>query len=383
MIYADLFDAGTELRKLPADVPGMDEAWWINSGWEQSFFEYGQGGRIAELNARMMNVQDLDVRPWPEPLPGKMWIDNTHRYRRLGTDGLQFRLSMWDRIPDIYLLAPAGGPLLKTQTVPSAILNPVEGRLLREMSWREIQAAAENPGEWIRLDTLNESEGTQLQEPLALAVRGIRGPVIPGIEDQSLFAPFDLSLGADVYRAIDDAGAEVPLERAWMYPRGRYSLFLRPRNWHYSVIVYAVFLYVSWFEMYTVVTPFTHAWYDRPPVYPLRHNILETSPATNDAAVVWQFEHSQAAADLTQQIFEAQWWTLCDAFIFQSIELVQMWVDRVPPASREVILGVTRVDQATGAESRVWVENRRNMSAEYPQQQIAFFEDVPWWIGEE
>jgi hypothetical protein len=383
MIYASLFDAGTELRKLPADVPGMDEAWWINSGWEESFFEHASGRRIAELNARMQNIQNLQVRPWPEPMPGKMWIDNTHRYRRFGFDGLKFRMSMWDRIPDTFLLAPAGDPELVTQTVPSPILEPVEGRLLRELSWREIQARAENPGEWYRLDTLNESEGTQLQEPLALAFRGIRGPLVPGIEDQSLFAPFDLALGESIYRAVDESGVEVPLERAWLYPRGTYDLYLRTRKWRYNVIVYATFLYISWFEMYTIVTPFVHMWYDRPPVYPLRHNILETSPGTNDAAIVLQFEQSQAAADLTQQIFQAQWWTLCDAFIFQSVERVEMWVNRMPPAKREVILGVSRIDQATGAESRVWVENRLNMTTVYPVQQIAYFEEVPWWIGEE
>jgi hypothetical protein len=149
------------------------------------------------------------------------------------------------------------------------------------------------------------------------------------------------------------------------------------------VIVYVVFIYIGWFETYEVLLPFPHLWYDRPPVYPLRHNILETNADTNDAAIVWQFEHSQAAADIEQQIFDAQWWTPCEVFIFKNVEKVVMWVNRVPPAKREVILGVGRVDQATGAESRVWVENRYNMTSAYPVQQIAYFQEVPWWIGEE
>jgi hypothetical protein len=381
MIYASLFDAGTELRRQPADVPGCDTAWWTDAHFEESIFEYRKRSKTLHQNEKMRDADPMEIRPWPEPMPGKMWVDHTARYTWNGLDGLSLNLYHVDRIAGDFPPLPAGAAQLITNPKPE--VDRAEGRTLRELTWREVRDAAETPTDWYRLDTLNESQGTQLTEPLALIVPEARGSIALEMVNQSLFDPFDLRKGTEWYRATDDNGEAFTgdvSEYLYLYPRGRYNLYFRPRRWRYYVVVYAVFIYISFFELFPVTTAFTHAWYDTAPRYPIRHNILNTNPGSTDPAILWQFEHSQAAADLTHQIFEAQWWTPCEAFIFSSIELVQMWVYREAPRKYENVLGIGRVDQATGRESRVWIQNLNDRDDDYPREEIAFFEQVPWYI---
>jgi len=375
MIYGRLYDGGTDLRTLPADVPGLDTAWWVGSGWEQSIFEWGH--HTADLNARMASLEPLIVRTWPEKMPRKMWVDATPRYRWNSLDGLRFNLHQVDRITDDHPPLPAGDPVLRAD--PSELLRPEDGRLLRELDWREIRDQAEDPTEWYRLDTLNEAGGTKLKEPLALRVRGTRGPLALELPDQSLFAPFDLS-HPERYRVFDEEGNELSAAAMYLNPRSVSSLYLRPRWWRFYVVVYAIFWYISIFELLPVRYVFPKAWYDRPPVYPIRHNILEAAPATTDPGVLFQFEHSKAAAELTDEIFDAQHFGLCEAWIFGYIELVQMWIERAAPRRGETVLGIGRIDQATGRERRVWVRPRAHQDSIYPQTDVAFFEQVPWYI---
>ena len=375
MIYARLFDGGTDLRKLPASVPGLDTAWWVGSGWEQSIFDWGN--RTAQLNALMASLDPLTVRTWPEQMPRKMWVDATNRYHWNSLDGLRFNLHHVDRITEQYPEMPAGDPEWRDDL--SELLQPEDGRIHRELAWREIRERAEDPNEWYRLPTLNESGGTKLKEPLALRAQGPRGALALELPDQSLFAPFDLS-HPERYRVFDNAGNEIDQSAMYLYPRSTSNLYLRPRWWKYYVTVYAIFWYISVFELFALRYVFTKAWYDRPPIYPIRHNIMESTPASTDPAVLWQFEHSNAAAELTREIFDAQHFGLCEVVVFGFIELVQMWIERAAPRRSEAVLGIGRVDQATGRESPVWVRARSNQDSLYPTTDIAFFQEVPWYI---
>lgn len=392
MIYARLFDGGTELRIQAADEPGLDVAWWTDArAFEESVFDYRGRDNMEAQNAtvekRTALTADREVRAWPTVFPGHSWIDWTPRYRWEGIDGLKLNL----HYPERYIGGqefpglPAGELELKSQDVPSPDTDRREGRLLRERSWRETRELIagmeleEDPAP-IRLDTLNEKHGTQLQEPLALRCRGERGSVVLELPDQSLFDPFDLR-HPERYKITDETGTELVGDFAYLNRRGFYNLHLRPRRWKYFVTVYAIFWYVSFFELFPVRQVFTQAWYDRPPTYPLRHNLHGMTVFSVDPAVLWQFEHSQAAADLSRQIFEAQWWTYSEAMIFASVELVQMWIERAAPRFNETVLHLERIDQVTGSSYSVFVKNTASdstLNGLYPTQDIAFFQEVPW-----
>jgi hypothetical protein len=381
--YAALFDGGRGLRVQAADVPGLDTAWWVDGRiFEESIFDYGFRRNTIPQNELMKSTAGLPVRQWGEDLPGHMWIDNTNRYPWTGVDGLKMNLYHVDRVAGDFPLLPAGEvPYLEDPDDPE--VDRAAGRFLREFDYQEIQNDAENPSEWYRLPTLNEQGGTQLREPLALVVPEVRGAIALELVDQSLWDPFDLRQG-DRYRVRtnNDEILEGDAADEWRFlqPRGVYRLTLRPRRWRYFVTCYVIYVHISFVELYYVREVFTQAWYDIPPCYPLRHNIIDADVIGGDPAVFWAFEHSQAAADLTDQIFDAQYWTLSEAHIFHHVELVQMWISKAPPRKHEYVLGIERLDVSGTEPSRVWLEHTRDLSSEYPQQQIAFFQEVPWYI---
>lgn len=392
MIYARLFDGGTELRIQAADEPGLDVAWWTDARvFEESVFDFGQRRNTQAQNAVVENVsrrvggsQDRTVRAWPDPFPSHSWIDWTARYRRTSTDGFALSIHYPERFigGQGFPVLPAGELEFDPSLTPSPDTERETGRLLPERSWRdvrELHAGMEDPESYVRLDTLNEAGGTRLQEPIALRIRGERGSVVPVLPDQSLFDPFDLR--EDRYRFIGPDGQVLGRDFAYLNPRGFYNLHLRPRRWKFFVTVHAIFWHISWFELFPVREVFSQAWYDRPPTYPLRHNLHNFNIFTTDPAVLWQFEHSQAAADLTDQIFDAQWWSLSEAHIFGFVELVQMWIERAAPRKGETVLVVERIDQATGRTFPIAVQNAASDSVlddAYPTQDIAFFQEVPW-----
>lgn len=382
MIYASLFDAGTDLRRRPSNLPGLDTAWAPDANFEERTVEFVYDRKVEYQNAQMRELGPVNVRAWPVTMPRKVWLDRTHRYAWNGTDGFGFNLYHVDRVAGDFPPIPGGDPRLELNADDPEV-ERAAGRLLREYDWREVRARAEVPADWYRLDTLNESGGTVLEEPLGLRIPDVRGAVALELVDNSLFAPFDLRQGTDRYLAVDAENrplADPNGERLYLHPRGRYNLYLRPRRWRWFVTVYATFYYISIFEFFPVTLVFPKAWYDTPPRYPMRHRILDTSPDSTDPAIVDAFDSSRAAADLRSEILDAQYWTPCEAFVFGDIELVQMWLERYPPRRDEYALGIGQVDDATGKESLTWIRNRLNLDAAYPKQTIAFFENVPWFI---
>jgi hypothetical protein len=390
MIYARLFDGGTELRTQPSDVPGLWRGWWTDvRAYEESVFDYRLRTNTEEQNAAMEKrttlTTDRVLHAWPNLFPGHSWIDWTTRYRDTSLDGFRLELSYPERFiggqefPGI----PAGELSFRPDQTPSPDTVREEGRLIRERSWREtreLQAELGNPETFVRLDTLNESGGCQLKEPIALRARGNRGSVVLTLPDQSLFDPFDLRY-PDRYLVIDENGSELGRDFAYLNPRGFYNLHFRPRRWKFYVVVYCIFWHITFFEIYPVREVFTQAWYDRPPTYPYRHNLHNFNIFSIDNAVLWQFEHSQAAADLSRQIFEAQYWTLSVAHIFGGVELCQMWIERAAPRRGETVFVLERVDRAIGRSYPVFVKNKASdatLENLYPTTDIAFFQEVPW-----
>lgn len=385
MIYATLHDAGTQLRTQAATVPGCDLAWWTDSRlFETSIFEIRE--RVAAQNAFMADLAGRKVRPWPLELPAHAWVDWTPRYEYSGTDGLALDLHHLDYYSPYRPIRPLGEVRFRTNNV-YPILHPADAQLARELTVRETAESQAVPSDWYRLPTLNESGGTQLREPVALRVQAPRAPVLLTMPDNSLWTPFDLTAGPDRYRAVtvgeggqvvDIPEDEVAAALA-LHPRGRYRLHLRPRRWRYYVIVYAVYYYISFFDFFPVAQAVSLAWYDQPPKYPTRHNVL--SGNDSDPGINWQFEHSNAAAELRTELYAHQWHTLSEAFVFGYIDHTEMWAYRYWPFAGEYVLGVERLDEVTGRRSAVWAVTRSDESSRYPQSLIYYDPTVPFYVA--
>lgn len=383
-IYAGLYDAGTTLRKQRTH-PGADTAWWTDDRlFEDRIFDLGT--KIPQQNEAMRDLAGLDVAPWPDRFPSHVWIDWTNRYEHRGADpgdGLALNLYQLDQISDLYPPLPGGE--LRYNYTPDHLLDPEEARLLPELTWREIRARAPEPTDWYRLDTLNEAGGTQLKAPMALVVDGARNPVVLELPDNSLFTPFDMRDGSARYRLIDgDTGLELTADQLdagamALLPRGHYNVYLRPRRWRYFVVVYAVYLYVSLFETFYVNTAVSYAWYDRPPTYPIRHDVLN-HPTGGDGGIWWQFEHSMAAAQIRTEIFDNQWNTFSEAFVFSHIDHTELWAYRYWPLPGEYVLGVERVDHSTGRGSTVWAQTLNSEKTRYPQELIYYDPEIPFYV---
>jgi hypothetical protein len=382
-IHATLHDAGTILRKQRYH-PGADTAWWTdNRLFEDRIFDLGE--KIPQQNAAMRDLAGMDINPWPETFPAHVWVDWTNRYEWRGGDGgdgLGLDLYQLDQIADKY--PPLPGGTVRLDLDGSHITDPVHGRLVPSLTWREVRDRAPDPTEWYRLDTLNETGGAGLQAPLGLVVDGARNPVVLAMPDQSLFTPFDLRDGSSRYRLVDQDGQQLPDAQLdagalALNPRGHYRLWFRPRRWRYFAVVYAVYLYISFFEMFYVSTAVSYAWYDRPPTYPVRHNVL-ANPSGGDGGINWQFEHSLAAAQIRRELFDNQWWTFSEAFVFHHIDHTELWAYRYWPLAGEYVVGIERVDDSTGRGTAVWAMTKANEQSRYPQELIYYDPEVPFYV---
>ena len=137
-----------------------------------------------------MAADPVTVEPWPEPMSSHVWVDWSERYEADGNDGLSVNLHYVDRISESSVLVSAGEAAF-TRT-PEQLISASDYRFTRSLTWREVQARADDPAAWLRLDTANEIGGTFLRAPLELAFDRLRGASYHlELPDQSLFTPFD------------------------------------------------------------------------------------------------------------------------------------------------------------------------------------------------
>ncbi len=379
MITVLPYDAGTLPVRAVSHVPGCDLGYYREADFEEGQTE----DRHEAQNAAMRVVTPWPMRPWLEPMPGKMWVDVDRRHQAEGDEGLRFNLYHRDSLDDAFSLVPAGAGRLKLAPQPE--LEPTDAAVTSELGRSEVTQRSTEWDELVcRLDTLNESGGTALREPLLLVWDGLCGPAYRlELADNTLFAPFDLRRGLEGYLGVDAAG--VPLldeaAQAWLdlTVRGRYALYLRPRRWRWVVTVLAHFFTVSAFESYPNDELFIRTYFDRPPVYPWRHDVVHTSQVTDledfwgnrrsyDQGVEWSFDHSREAASLRSEIVGQQYTMgACFAYILLGCEAPVITLWRHPPRVGEIVLGLGRLDLATGAEdSRVWFVQRAVAQVLYP-----------------
>lgn len=383
----ELFDAGSVLTKVPwMDTPGMENAYFRAMDMEYQFPATLQNQINSDLITTPVRT---DLLPWPEKFPNRCWIDWTPRYE--GEDGgLQIGTLRYDFMSARWNFVPAEMTQIPTDASYSPVLNPNDTRIADAKTVAEVAAEGEHPTEWLRLPLYNEQGGKdygycQLESPTSVVQNFHQSNEYRFVVNYSpLFAPVDLT-HPEWYQAVNSDGVPVPDRDRWlsMRPDGRYRLYLRPANWRWTVTVWANYLYVSFFEMFTTRLIFTTAYFDRPPIYPRRHDLIHTTQTADweymgnmystDAGISWAFDLSRGAMQLRHEIIDSQWWTQSEAFIFLNNEQasIAMWL--WPPEPGDIVFGLGQVDNATGHEQVIWFKQVVDLTDEYPRTVIGSY----------
>jgi len=385
VIRAELYDVGTRLIKAThLSPPGMDAAYYRETDME---YDWPQE-RTGEIREAVLGSEKrIELRPWPEPFPGVMWIDYTNKY--IGVKGgLQLGMYNLDLFTNSFEPLPKNTSQITIGADYSPDTNRADARMGDMRSVEDVVASQPEPTKWLRVPLLNErGSGTGLETPATLIQECHTGAAFALDGNYSpLFTPFD-TREPDLYDMVDDNGNPVPEEKKLAYltlsEGAFYRLYLMPAKWRWVATVVAHYIYISWFEMFPTDEIFTKAWFSRPPIYPVRHNVMYTKdeymfeynyvlhsydPGVNDG-----FDRSRGSATLRFWIIDAQWWTLSEAYIFQANDDCSLVIWQHPPDPGDVVLGIGRVDFPGGQEERLWLIQRQDVSQRWPNTVVGIF----------
>jgi hypothetical protein len=388
-IWAEFYDAGTTMVIDPlVSVPGMDQGYYREIDMEYKW----PGERAGEINDDLINTPLRgEYRPWPDPFPWRMWVDYTKRYE--GADGgLKTDLYHWEYLTSSTIIAPSSLAQIEDPAVYEPNIERRYARMTNSPTTEEIAAAnlwRSNPTEYLRRLLYNEAGSKHgvncdLLQPLVMNHAAHYGYEFKLVLDYNpIFAPVDMR-HPEWYDLLDENGQQLPDEikehRLSLLNNGAYRLYLRPANWRWVGKVYANYLYVSWFEMFPTREVFTTAWFNRPPIYPWRHDLIhstQTAPIeylhnyySIDYGIEYGFNSSRGAQFLRDQIISAQWWRMSEAYIFTGNDPATLILWLYPPEQGDIVLGVGELDHITGAEKMFWVRQNRDLTDEYQRTVI-------------
>ena len=380
MIWAELRDGGTAARISRGTAPGMDSLTW-HPLREYEEASPGEHDRVDVQNAGMVATDPETVAPWPLDVPHQAPVDVTPRY-----DGLTFVLHELNApsTTEPYGPLPGGAAAFTSTPLPTIRQQAAIGRLA---TMAELQALPTGGTDYIRQPYGNESGNCALVEPALLRWTGGKNQRFAvELEDNDLFTPFDLS-DPDRYLWVDDdlKPVEHGEQFARVGDRSYLILYLRPRRWRWFVRVIAHYLYISWFEEVPNDEIFLEVYFDRPPFYPFRHDVLHTADDLTwwhewegemlafDAGVEYAWNHSLAADDMRDQILDQQWYSLCIVYVLIGVEPAAITLARMPPRMGDIVAGVGRRDKLSGVETRIWAVQKNDDDGTYPQQPIGKF----------
>ena len=394
MIWAEMFDAGTTLVIDPlADVPGMDSAYFRSLDMEYQF----PTQRQDDINQLIVDTPFSGfLRPWPDGFPWRMWMDYTDRHRG-DYGGPKFTFYHWDDFSGNYDPVPAA----TSQVINASLYDPTQRDDLRTTDWltsAEIVAAegSPDPTTWLRLPLRNEPGGRDghrcdLLNPVVINQFAQGGPHYKVQGDYNpIYAPFDLR-HPEWYDPVDSQGNPMDLglhgfdknQLMSVLNNSTTKLYVRPANWRWVPTVKAYYYYVSWFEFFLTFQMFTTAWFDRPPIYPHRHDLIHTTRTADlewdhtfwstDAGIDDGFNRSRGAQFLRSQIIDAQWWTYSEAFVFARNDPAKLYLWLWPPEAGDIVLGIGTTDHITGAEQTVWFKQNRDLTDEFPRMIIGAY----------
>lgn len=379
MITLRHYDAGTRLTAVAGGVPGMVEPRYL----EVRMYETRLGDNAEWINEWLRQIHPgVEIAPWPEDMPRKAWVDVTNRYIDVD-DGFRLVGHHYDQVNGDYAEIPGGQmPML---AAPDHEMDRGDGRIIRSLDWRDVRER-EGRG-WIRLDTSNKLSGG-LTSPAMTQIEGLHAGSRVALElpDNHLFAPFDLR-HCDRYYAEDEDGALLtPAATALaglVADGGSYRLYHRPRRWEYGVLMQVDYLYASFVESFVMSIMFSFFWYDRPPFWPYRHDILHTgdNPLGVDAAIYAAVNSTEATAMMRGEIAKLEFHTPCEILTFLGVQPAMVTVWRIPERAADPFLAIERYDRATGdAVALKWWRYRTNQDAYYPKRSIGYWEQVPIYI---
>jgi hypothetical protein len=382
-MWLEMFDAGTTLVIDPLDdTPGMDAAYFRELDMERQF----PTERQDDINDLLVDTPFSGfLRPWPEGFPWRMWMDYTDRHRG-DYGGPKFTLYNWDDYSGDFSPVPAATAEVVTPTLYDPGASVDDARATDWLTSKEIEVAAgsDDPTTWLRLPLRNEVGGRDghncdLLNRVVITQNAHSGPHYKLVGDYNpIFAPFDLRR-PEWYDLVDSQGHPLDLDAAGMIKDqlcsilndSSYRIYVRPANWRWVVTVTAYYYYVSWWEFFLTKEIFTHAYFNRPPIYPHRHNLLKTTRTQDlefdnvywslDAGIDDGFHRSRGAQFLRQQIVDAQWWTYSEAYILAGNDPAKLYLWMWPPEQGDIVLGIGNVDHITGQQQTVWFKQNRDL----------------------
>lgn len=406
MIAARLFDGLTRII-VQRRNQGMDTAWWIEVDCEEDT----EGELIPSMNRAMVEVTPTEVAPWPEPICSHAHVDASDRI-----DQFPLWAGVWDTLTGEIDAIDSSRQVIDPLTpnalaaLSSAAIRPVTSGASPEATRAAVQEAAGigEAAKWVRLPYRNEFGMTDLGAPVwaiweTIPAGGGLTLVVPQAQDH--FAPFDLCHPERYRLAIEDLersdGLKAlpldvqPLDHALLEEGGYYALYLRPRRWRWFVTCIAHYVYVDPLFEWPVDEIFLAVFWDRPPFWPYRHDITYSrrpenydllnfygQPRSWDVGIDSKWRLSRAAAQMAHEMYAQQWWFLCNGYFFTGNEMPDILIESDAPQQHEAVLGIGRIDTATGAETRLWVIQRGNLDAEYPRQVIGQYL-AAWYATED
>jgi len=400
-IWAEMFDAGTTMIIDPlVNVPGMDQGYFRELDMEYTW----PAERQALINEELIDTPfNGTYRPWPGQFPWRMWVDYTDKYAGV-SGGLKSTFYHWDQYLSDFEPVPSDlAQIEKTADYEPNVERRYE-RMTRQPDSEEIAATFDEPEastEYLRLPVYNEPGGKHgancnLLDPLILEHHGHVGYEYKLVLDYNpLFAPVDMRHPEwyDIVRpdgsTLDQVGKQHVLS---LLDNGAYRIYMRPANWRWVASVSARYIYISWFEAFYTQQIFTHAWFNRPPIYPVRHDLIHTSKVldfeyqgsyySTDAGVEYGFNSSRGAGWLRYQIIDAQWWTLSEAYIFVNNEPAKLVLWLWPPEEGDIVLGLGEIDRATGSQQTFWLRQNRDLTDVYPRTVLGLYIILDFVVAE-
>jgi hypothetical protein len=150
------------------------------------------------------------------------------------------------------------------------------------------------------------------------------------------------------------------------------------------VFLLAHYAYVSLWGIQLNDEYFTHVFFDRPCVYPYRHDAIHSKqtqgyPNWNndmrsyDLGIDMWWETTKAAGNLRREVLDQQYSWYCVVYIFLNNENPDLFFEAWPPRKNEIVAVIEHVDKATGSRSPVYVRQARYLDDEFPKFQWGAF----------
>jgi len=203
--------------------------------------------------------------------------------------------------------------------------------------------------------------------------------------DSILFAPFDFR-HPEWYRCFSEDGTELTNTAQWLElrPDMDYVIHLRPRWWRVTVFLLAHFAYISLWGFQLNDEFFVHVFFDRPPVYPYRTDVIHSKQEQGtenwngdmrsyDIGLDYWWEQTTAAANLAREVLDQQYSWYCVVYMFLSNEDPDLFMEAWPPRKEEIVCVIEHVDKITGKTQPVIVRQHVNLDHEYPHFQWGAF----------